>query len=180
MIGLTPESVEFRGAGVSVWISASAVSAMLAASVQAGCRETGGILIGRYGAEGWMADVIEATPKPKGSRASWFWFQRSNTGLAEILEQRWKDGFHYLGEWHFHPRGASTPSGSDERAMWKISADEAYRCPTPILVILGGKPKSEWSLSATLFRGGQVLRLDRHKKDEGGLRLVGQDGTRIR
>jgi hypothetical protein len=111
--------------------------------------------------EGWTADVVEATPKPKGSRAGWFWFERSNKGLAELLETRWEQGFHYLGEWHFHPRGAPTPSGLDRRAMWKIATDDAYRCPAPILVILGGRPKSNWSLSATLFRDGEVLQLDR-------------------
>ena len=134
---------------------------MLDASVKARCRETGGILMGRYGPDGWIADVIEATPKPKGSRAGWFWFQRSNEGLSALLEERWKTGVHYLGEWHYHPRGKPTPSGLDIRAMCKIAEDAVYCCTSPILIILGGRPKADWLLSATLFRDGQVLALDR-------------------
>jgi proteasome lid subunit RPN8/RPN11 len=158
------EPIEFRegeGGTASVWVSPAAVDAMLAAAKKARCRETGGILIGQYGAEGWAADVVEATPKPKGSRAGWFWFQRSNDGLAALLEERWLEGYHYLGEWHYHPRGSPTPSGSDIRAMRRIAADTIYRCPAPILVILGGRPTKDWSLSATLFRDQQVLRLSR-------------------
>lgn len=157
-----PEPIEFRVSGdaaASIWISPAAITAMVEASVKAGRSETGGILIGRYGPEGWFADVVEATPKPKGSRSGWFWFQRSNSGLSALLAERWRDGLHYLGEWHFHPGGAPTPSGSDIRAMWKVAGDEAYRCPAPILIILGGKPKSDWSLSATLFREGQAVSL---------------------
>jgi integrative and conjugative element protein (TIGR02256 family) len=163
-----PDPFEFTEAGIegaSVWISPDAVQSMLDASVKARCRETGGILIGRYGPGGWVADVVEATPKPRGSRSGWFWFQRSNEGLAALLEERWREGYHYLGEWHFHPRGSPTPSGNDRRAMAKIALDDVYRCPEPILVILGGRPKSDWSLSATLFRDGRAVELFRRMLD---------------
>lgn len=132
---------------------------MIEAAVKAGRCETGGILIGHYGAERWSADIVEATPKPNGSRAGWFWFQRSKNGLARLLEDRWREGFHYLGEWHYHPGGAPTPSAPDIRAMQTIARDEAYHCPSPILVILGGRPRTGWSISATLFRDGQVIHL---------------------
>lgn len=132
---------------------------MVEASAKAGRSETGGILIGRYGPEGWFADIVEATPKPKGSRSGWFWFQRSNSGLSDLLAERWRDGLHYLGEWHFHPGGAPTPSRSDIHAMWRVAGDEAYHCPAPILVVVGGRPKSDWALSATLFREGRVVSL---------------------
>ncbi len=148
------EFLEGGASGASIWLSPSVIAAMLEAAIKAGRCETGGILIGRYGPDAWQADVIEATPKPKGSRSGWFWFQRSNTGLAALLEKRWSAGHHYLGEWHFHPGAAPTPSGPDIRAMQKIARDEVYRCPSPLLVILGGKPKTAWSISATLFRDG--------------------------
>jgi len=157
----TPEPAEFVAIGdntVSIWVSPSAITAILEAATLAGRKETGGILIGRYGPEGWFADIIQATPKPKGSQSGWYWFRRSNAGLATLLETRWRDGLHYLGEWHFHPGGAPSPSSSDIRAMAAIAADDAYRCPAPILIILGGA-SSNWSFSATLFREGKVVEL---------------------
>ncbi|MGY6566106.1 MAG: Mov34/MPN/PAD-1 family protein [Halomonadaceae bacterium] len=157
-----PEPIDFCISGdvaASIWVSPSAILTMLNASAKAGRSETGGILIGRYGAEGWFADVVEATPRPKGSRSGWTWFQRSNSGLSAHLAERWHEGLHYLGEWHFHPGSAPTPSDSDISAMWKVAGDKAYHCPAPILLILGGKPTSHWYLSATLFRDGHVVHM---------------------
>lgn len=160
----TPDPMEFtEGEGASVWLSSRAMTSMIEAAVAAGRNETGGILIGRYGIEAWNADIVEATPKPKGSKSGWFWFQRSSDGLAALLEQRWRDGLHYLGEWHFHPGGPPTPSAADVRAMKRVADDPAYCCPSPILVILGGRLREGWSLSATLFRDGrEIYLLGRH------------------
>ncbi len=144
--------------GTSVWIGPAAIEGMIVAASAAGKKETGGILIGRYGPIGWVADVLEATPKPKGSLAGWAWFQRSNQGLAELLRQRWEAGLHYLGEWHYHPHASPTPSHSDLRAMQAIARDGSYRCPSPLLVIIGGSCAG-WQLSVTLFRNGDTTAL---------------------
>ncbi|WP_082470894.1 Mov34/MPN/PAD-1 family protein [Sphingomonas sp. Leaf198] len=157
-----PEPLEFREggpAGASIWLSPDCIASMIEAAANAGRKETGGILIGRYGPDGWNADILEATPKPKGSRSGWFWFQRSNNGLAELLAERWRVGQHYLGEWHFHPGGAPTPSAPDIRAMQKVASEDAYRCPSPILVIIGGRPPKSYAISATLFRDGMSIEL---------------------
>jgi hypothetical protein len=159
---MTPERMEFyegNARGASIWISPSAVASMVGASTTAGRSETGGILIGRYGPDGWVADVLEATPKPKGSKSGFFWFQRSDKGLTALLEERWQQGLYYLGEWHFHPGGTPTPSGSDIGAMLKVARDEAYRCSAPLLAILGGHPPTNWSVSVTLFRDGRTISL---------------------
>jgi proteasome lid subunit RPN8/RPN11 len=161
-----PEPMEFSEggpSGASIWLSPNSISLMIAAAAKAGRKETGGILIGRYGPERWNADILEATPKPKGSRSGWFWFQRSHNGLAALLAERWSDGKHYIGEWHFHPGGAPTPSGPDIRAMEKVAGDDAYRCPSPILAIIGGWPPKDWTMSVTLFRNGRRIDLKPRK-----------------
>lgn len=157
----TPEAIEFRDRrldATSVWLSSNAIAAMVEASIKAGRKETGGVLVGRYGS-GWSLDIVEATPKPRGSLSGWFWFQRSATGLADLLRERWDEGLHYVGEWHLHPGGDPTPSGQDIRAMRKIAADQAYQCPAPVLVIIGGSAKAGWRISATLFRNGAEVYL---------------------
>lgn len=162
MTDWTPNHVHFSQVGsfaASIWLSSRATAAMIEAAMKAGRYETGGILIGRYGAETWSADIVEATPKPKGSSAGWFWFRRSPNGLGRLLEERWREGLYYVGEWHFHPAGAPNPSGPDIRAMQKLALDEAYNCPSPILLILGGSPKTRWSISATLFRDGHAIHI---------------------
>lgn len=135
---------------LAVFVRSNVVEAMLASCGEAGRRETGGILIGRYDDTGTRAEVYEATPKPSGSTSGWFSFRRGNRGLRKLLLDRWAKGFHYLGEWHYHPGGAPEPSGSDYRAMEKIARDDAYRCQHPLMLILGGDPVGRWSLSGTI------------------------------
>ncbi|WP_371875446.1 Mov34/MPN/PAD-1 family protein [Pleomorphomonas sp. NRK KF1] len=161
------DSIEFTEdgpEGASIWLSSHAIAAMIEAATKAGRCETGGILIGRYGAEGWSADVVEATPKPKGSGSGWFWFRRSKTGLASLLESRWQAGLYYVGEWHSHPGGVPVPSRDDVRAMRRIAGDQSYHCPSPVLMILAGRPRTGWSVSSTLFRRGHEVRLEAGRK----------------
>jgi integrative and conjugative element protein (TIGR02256 family) len=133
-------------------LDVAAIGTMLAESRKARRCETGGILIGRYDDSGWTAHVVEATPQPADSWAGWFWFRRGNKGLAELLEARWNDGLHYLGEWHFHPKGSPAPSAADHRAMARIARNPLYACDAPLLVILGGNLKAHWDLSVTVAR----------------------------
>lgn len=148
---ITLTSVE----GFTVVVEQQTLSVILNSCIKAGRRETGGILIGKYDSAGWRATVVEATPKPRGSSAGWFWFRRGNAGLRDLLQDRWQNGLHYIGEWHFHPGGSPEPSVSDFKAMKKIALNENFQCKEPLLVILGGDPKGNWELSATIVRPPQ-------------------------
>lgn len=127
------------------------LQAMLNQAAASGHSETGGILIGRYSNAGAVATIADATAKPPGSRFGLSWFTRGNKGLKKLLEARWSDGDHYLGEWHFHPGGSASPSGPDEVAMRAVASDERYRCREPLLAILGGWPGREWAVTLTVF-----------------------------
>ena len=139
-----------------VVVSHAAIEAIVCACVDAGRKETGGILIGRIEPDGQTAIVLEATPKPPDSSFGWFWFRRGAKGLKQVLEDRWSVGHHYLGEWHFHPGGSSQPSGSDYIAMGKIARDRRYQMPEPILVILGGRPPHQWEMSVAVVPRGEA------------------------
>lgn len=162
--GMQSEAIEFRGPAGSdfrVWLSFEALEAILATVAKAGRCETGGILIGRHDADGWMAEVVEATTKPPGSRAGKWWFHRGNVGLGDLLAARWDSGYHYLGEWHSHPGGSTEPSDTDKRSMRKIAADDAYQCPQPVLIVVGGSVQSIWSISASICQHGVHIPLHR-------------------
>lgn len=113
--------------------------------------ETGGILIGKYSADGDIVTVIEASAKPRDSLVGRFAFQRGFQGLKALLTTRWDMGLFYVGEWHSHPGQSSRPSGPDLTAMRKIAANPKYQCQAPVLLIIGGKPPNEFSLSVTVF-----------------------------
>jgi hypothetical protein len=128
-------------------------------STLAKANETGGILIGRYSANLSLAIVSRATAPPADSRAGATWFERGTTGIEKLLTEVWSKGLHYLGEWHYHPRGAPFASSKDEAQMRRIAADELTRCNAPILLILGeigGRPE----IGVYVEANGYLVRLD--------------------
>jgi integrative and conjugative element protein (TIGR02256 family) len=100
--------------------------------------ETGGILIGRYSARHDCAVVQEASEPPKDSRASPTSFYRGVDGLQQRLDVAWKKyGNYYLGEWHSHPLARPVPSGADDVQLTEIAVSSNYRCPEPLLLLIG-------------------------------------------
>lgn len=132
-------------------IPLSVVERILSYCAMALPNETGGILIGRYNEVFDTAMVSEATPAPPDSRAGRNWFYRGIQGLPGLLDEAWKNGFYYLGEWHFHPLAGPTPSDTDRRQLRDIARDEKYHCAEPLLLIVGGHPKKDWLARSYVF-----------------------------
>jgi integrative and conjugative element protein (TIGR02256 family) len=134
-------------------IASKQIDEMLIHCIAAKERETGGILVGYYTPTRDCAIVTAISGPPNDSHASRTRFNRGTMGLHKWLTSLWNDPIrsYYLGEWHFHPFAAPTPSGDDCRQMADIAAAPAYHCPEPLLVILGGNPKGTWQLSAQVF-----------------------------
>ncbi|WP_081436816.1 Mov34/MPN/PAD-1 family protein [Myxococcus xanthus] len=155
---LCSEDARFR-----VRIPAATVSRLLYLCRVAGRLETGGILVGRYSDALDCALVSAASGPPPDSKRGPTWFQRGTRGLQAWLERRWASrGDHYLGEWHFHPHAEPTPSATDLRQLDAIALSTQYRCPEPLLLIVGGDPRDAWSLSGHVVpRSGLPIQLQR-------------------
>jgi integrative and conjugative element protein (TIGR02256 family) len=122
--------------------------------------ETGGILIGRYSEALDTALVVRVTPAPPDSRSGRTWFYRGTRGLRTLLTHAWEEGNYYLGEWHFHPLAGATPSSADRRQVRDIARDDNYRCPSPLLLIIGGHPLRSRAAKAYVFsRSGEEAEL---------------------
>lgn len=138
----------------TVTLCSLSLQQIVAECINAGLNETGGILIGHYSEDGSTAIVFEATARPADSLANRTTFQRGSKGLRSLLQNRWKAGKYYVGEWHFHPRGLPEPSSDDFESMKNIAANLNYQCPEPVMIILGGNPAGTYSLSASVFPFG--------------------------
>jgi integrative and conjugative element protein (TIGR02256 family) len=114
--------------------------------------ETGGILLGHYSVAHDCALVTTVTGAPTDSHSGRTWFIRGVRGLQRTIDRLW-NGQHryYLGEWHFHPMEAPKLSPRDIQQMQEISQSEQYHCPEPVLLIIGGDPKGQWSAGAYIF-----------------------------
>lgn len=122
--------------------------------------ETGGILIGHYTREHDWAIITRVAGPPPDSERGVSWFFRGVKGLQRRLQQLWsKESSYYLGEWHLHPGHSAVPSKADIRQMKRISQDESYKCPEPLLMLVGGRPEA-WQLGVYVFpRGAQLVEL---------------------
>ncbi len=116
--------------------------------------ETGGILVGHYSDDSKFAHVTDLVPAPSDSKLNRLSFQRGIRGVQKLLNQMWPRRRYYLGEWHFHPDGSASPSGTDANQMRSIACTESYHCPEPVLLILGGNPPEEFVSESYVFLRG--------------------------
>lgn len=116
--------------------------------------ETGGILVGHYSDDCKFAHVTDLVPAPSDSIAGRLSFQRGVRGIQKFLNRMWPRRRYYLGEWHFHPDGSASPSGTDASQMRSIAFAVGYHCPEPVLLILGGNPPQRFSLESYVYLRG--------------------------
>lgn len=121
-----------------------------------GC-EVAGILVGYYTDAHSCAIVTDASGLPEDSTAGHSWVHRGIKGLQEWLSALWQKRVrqYYLGEWHFHPGAAPDPSDVDARQLNEIAGSQKYRCPEPVLLIIGGTPAADWTARAFVFANGK-------------------------
>ena len=122
------------------------------------CRrgETGGILVGRYSNDLLTAEVLSASGPGPHSLLGQFSFTRKAFGLQRELDREFESGRYYLGEWHCHPGGDSTPSCQDIHQMRLISRSEEYNCPEPILMVFGRSNPCVF-ITVRVIRDNQII-----------------------
>ena len=117
----------------------------------AGSLETGGVLVGKYNERHDVAFVTRIVAAPPDSQSGPAWFQRGVDGVKRKLVQDWVEcGSYYLGEWHFHPYADPTPSYVDRKQMCSWRFRRAFRCPEPLLLIVGN-PHGAWQARAFVY-----------------------------
>ena len=147
---------------IGVSISGVVMKKLLSECKKSNRNETGGVFWGKYNDARTVAQVTEQSGPPRDSRHGGFSFKRGITGLQKIVDMLWNAPVrkYYLGEWHFHTFASPEPSCVDMAQMKKHAADQKLQCPEPVLVVLGGDPRHEWSVSVSVFtRSGMQFRL---------------------
>ena len=132
-------------------VGAAQISRVLQMCGDSRSHETGGILIGHYTVSYDCAIVTGISGPPSDSLHGQTWFIRGISGLQQRLRWMWNRQRYYIGEWHFHPDHPANPSGTDIGQMEDIAKSSTYRCPEPILLIIGGNPPEQWEVKTYVF-----------------------------
>lgn len=123
--------------------------------------ETGGILFGNYSVNNCNAIVSSITGPSTDSKHTMCTFELGVDGLNEIIDENWKQGHYYIGEWHYHPNSSPKPSIDDDKQMEKNVVDELLKCSVPILLIVGGNPDNYWNLSVNVYTKNRKITLEK-------------------
>ena len=113
--------------------------------------ETGRILIGHYSDSLDRAIVTRISEAPSDSIKRKSSFFRGSKGLLKLLNKIWPKKEYYLGEWHYHPYSSPRPSRADQKQMRCLSSNTKLNCPEPILLIVGGNPIGNWTITVHVF-----------------------------
>ncbi len=114
---------------------------MLALAKEHAPNEIGTSVFGSYSADGFHAAILGRAPVAADSEGGRFSFLRGVRGARSFFSALFKKSGgkrHYVGEWHSHPGGLSTPSYTDDENQSAIARDVRTNCPECILVIVGG------------------------------------------
>lgn len=119
--------------------------------------ETGGVLLG-WGLdheEVVVADLVgpgpNATHRCDRFEPDTHW---QRLGIAEAYARSGRI-HRYLGDWHSHPGGSTTPSRRDSRTARKISRHRAARARRPVMLIVSGDERS-WTPNAYRLQRGEL------------------------
>ncbi len=120
--------------------------------------ETGGVLIGCITESGEFVINKATEPGPRATKTETYFLKDEEFTQKELENafQVFGDKGLYLGEWHYHPQGANSPSGTDIKSLTEIAKQDTYRIDLPLLIILS--PNLECALTIH-DKSGQCVQL---------------------
>jgi hypothetical protein len=102
--------------------------------------ETGGVLLGSFDTSRRICSIVDLIPSPPDSKEWPTSYIRGCEGLAERVkaaQTQTLGQINYVGEWHSHPKGASTnPSQDDLKAYgWLVGHMSVESLPAIMMII---------------------------------------------
>lgn len=109
--------------------------------------EAGGFLFGET-SSGVVIIKSVSTPS-KADRRSRFGFSWNKCEANKTIQENFKNGLHYLGDWHTHPCSVPTPSLSDIQSIRSTFLNSRHQLNYFIMLILGTKGIEESYVALT-------------------------------
>jgi len=97
--------------------------------------ETGGQLFGRFLPDHVL--VAHATETEGRSKRSRFGFWPDRTAEQMDIDSLFRQGLHYLGDWHTHPESEPFPSSEDTEKILGVYRESHHELQAMLMVIVG-------------------------------------------
>lgn len=135
-------------------------------------REVGGQLFARF--EGPATVIIEATAPSRFDLRLRTSFQPQRAAQQREIDNRFRRGLHFVGDWHSHPELVPTPSSLDVASMKECLHRSRHELKALVLIIVGTQLSVE-SLWVGIVTRHAVQRLDGESSFGADRRCAGAD-----
>lgn len=98
-------------------------------------KEAGGQLFAIF--EGHDAIIVEATEPKALDKRSRYGFIPSQWLQRQEIKSKYKQGKHFVGDWHTHPQPVPSPSGDDKESMVDCFCKSRHELEAFLMVIVG-------------------------------------------
>jgi len=131
-------SVEFTSLslhGLSVNFSENAINQLYQHKQTGKKDEAGGFLFGEI--DSGVVTVLSVSSPSSADKRSRFGFSWNKREANKTIQERFKKGLHYLGDWHTHPCCNPTPSWDDTQSIRSTFLESEHQLNYFIMLILG-------------------------------------------
>lgn len=131
----------FEGGGFRISLSRNAIHNMTELRARSLPNETGGVLIGSFDTTRKVVHIVDVLPAPPDSEQRPTYFVRGKKDLlpaVEAIAARTVNNLQYLGEWHSHPKGASTSPSGDDRNVFDFLTGHLAPTGQPFGIVICG------------------------------------------
>ncbi len=100
-----------------------------------GSREAGGQLFARF--DGDTIQIERATGPRPSDRRSLMAFVPNRLAERREIKRLFKEGLHYVGDWHTHPEPRPSPSQTDIESFQEMFRKSRHKLASFVMVIVG-------------------------------------------
>ncbi|MBH0038215.1 Mov34/MPN/PAD-1 family protein [Pseudoalteromonas sp. SWN166] len=121
--------------GLSVCFSRNSINQLHHFKQTGNKDEAGGFLFGEISSN--VVTVLSVSSPSRADKRSRFGFSWNKSEANRTIQKNFKNGLHYLGDWHTHPCSNPNPSNEDTQAIRSTFLDSKHQLNYFIMVILG-------------------------------------------
>ncbi len=103
--------------------------------IDPGSREAGGQLFARF--DGNIIRIERATGPRPSDRRSLMAFVPNRLAERREIKRLFKEGLHYVGDWHTHPEPRPSPSQTDIESFQEMFRKSRHKLASFVMVIVG-------------------------------------------